>query len=116
MTDVRYGPIAVQAVAGSDGIATVRFPGPSQWELLEVDMIALAVTGSTALPEARLYSTFPPAAGTLLATDLDGASGAFSRTGASDAIQPGQTWCVQWTAATAGAVCVATLTGTIKRR
>lgn len=115
MTDVRYGPIAVQATAGADGIALARFPGPAAWEAIEVDMIALNVTGSDLLPEARLYSTSPPAAGTLLATDLDGRSGSFTRTGSSDAINPGQTWVVQWVGATPGAVCTATLTGTLRR-
>lgn len=114
MPSVRY-TTAGQAIAGADGTARVVFRGPAQWESIDVDAISLHVSGSSTLPEARLYSSATPQAHRLLASDLNGSSGSFRRTGSSDVIGPSDAWCVEWTGATPGAVCTATLTGTHTR-
>lgn len=106
----------VQATADSSGEARVRFDGPGfAWDILDVELITMDVTGSTSVPEARLYRG-DPATGQLLGVNADGISGQFRTSGASDRIESGRVWWLVWTGATAGAVCNATLTGTIRRR
>lgn len=108
--------ITRSATADADGTATVRFDGPAiSFDTLAVYLISLDVTGSNTEPEARLYNG-RPASGRLISLNVDGTAGQFVADGNPWDIPAGFSWSIQWTGATPGADCSASLSGTERRR
>lgn len=102
------------ATIDAAGQATVTFDGPASWSELHVDAIAVTCGGAL-MPTCSLYRGRRPASGVLLAATVNGSTGTFDRSGESDVIRAGETWCVQWTAASPGAACSAVLSGVSRR-
>lgn len=105
--------IAATVTLDAAGAGTVSFYGPAQWSELVVSSIALAGE-SAAMPRAGLYLG-APTSGRLLATVNNGRTGSFRQSGDADVIGAGESWSVQWTGGTPGAVMTATLAGVERR-
>lgn len=110
MSTVRNEEVTATAVADAAGNATVVFNGPPRGSTA-LSSIAVVVSPSTPIPQARAYSGPSPQGGRLLATLRAGDAGTF-RADAGDKLQAGQQLCVQWTGAAVGATCQAILRGT----
>jgi len=107
--------LAASAVANGAGVAAVIFSGPGvTYE--RIDIGAIQLNGASALlPTARLFRGRGSNNGTLLAIELDGNTGAFIGGGPGDALTGTDTFAVEWTGATPGAVMSAVLTGVLTR-
>lgn len=101
--------LALSAVANGAGVATVTFQAPNVGQRgLQVVSIALLVTGSTTIPECIAYRNVISAA-SVWARKTAGDRGTFI--GQDDVLYMGQQLVLNWTGATPGAVCSATLRG-----
>lgn len=106
------GPVEVsaEAIADSEGVAVARFRGPGvTYRQIAVSSIQVAST-STLRPTVGLFrgssSNRPP-----MATERDGISGSFAGNGKTDVLRGTDVWTLEWTGATPGSVCSATLVG-----
>jgi len=98
------------ATVSAAGTATVQLKGPYPiGSYYDIDSIALSCA-STTLPTAKLYKS-PVVGDRLIATNLNGSSGSFDRTGESDRMEHGDAWTVYWENATVGVVATATMHG-----
>lgn len=111
----RLYDVTSTATAAADGTATVRIVGPGDaFDVLIVDLISVTST-SGLLPDCTLYRG-NPADGRRLAYNPDGQTGTFEGGGTADRITSGDVWSLRWTGADPGAVCTASITGTVRRR
>lgn len=97
------------ATANAQGVAVVIFQAPNVGPRgLRISTIALNVQGSTLIPRCTAYRDVISQA-TTLAIKTAGDRGTFI--GTDDVLYMGQQLVLQWTGATPGATCAATLRG-----